>query len=763
MAGNRNKFPLGVQDTRYLALLFLLVFALFLPNLILKLPALGKTFLADQAFEWHPWKFFYRESYLSGFFPLWDPYDLCGQPFLAFSHTGALYPLGLSYLLPFPAANTVSILMHLMILVLSCYWLFREIGRSPGVAFVSALSFSLSGHVFIFLNFVTTLHTFTWIPLMFLSALKLGRSLKAGWMLALGASFAMAFAAGDHEMLIYTLFFLFWFALRLPGVERKRFYGLFMLAFALATMLVTAQFLPLTELFHFSMRGSPRFAPSFEIPVVYELVATAFGLARLFVALPAPSDGFVPGTFTYPFYLGFWLVPGILMAILARPSALVRRATGFLWFALAYALIFQSATLHKYLAFVPVLGKIFNLNSLLPSVNLILIMVAGDGLDSFLSGKLPKLDRATRYYLPAYGVLVLASAYLFKLALLARLGLGCALLLFPLWKRWARPGLWVPLLVLIDLYGMALSYFPRNPYSAFDLSPEFVAKFSNSELQGRYLFSSPLAFGESELPFSAGMMVKAGSIDTWMRTPIWQYLELASIPFPKLTNVRQGKIRYFLQFEFRRVNELTAGQMDILDLLNLRWIISRTPAPSLSNSGHFQLVSSGGGGLFIYENKSPLPRAKIFRRSIATSSEEEAYGLIKNGRLDFRNELALPRSAPSLPGTWSGFESNIQLVRENESELRAFLRTDAPAYFFLDENYYPGWQAELDGLPVRIYRADYAFRAVHVPGPGEHELEFVYRPYSFRIGLWSGITSAAGFAFLGLWLLARKKLSGVEA
>lgn len=70
----------------------------------------------------------------------------------------------------------------------------------------------------------------------------------------------------------------------------------------------------------------------------------------------------------------------------------------------------------------------------------------------------------------------------------------------------------------------------------------------------------------------------------------------------------------------------------------------------------------------------------------------------------------------------------------------------------LNDLYYPGWEATLDGKPTQIYRANYLFRAVIVP-QGTHAIEFVYRPRSFRLGL-SITLGAASILVFGLILLA---------
>jgi uncharacterized membrane protein YfhO len=88
----------------------------------------------------------------------------------------------------------------------------------------------------------------------------------------------------------------------------------------------------------------------------------------------------------------------------------------------------------------------------------------------------------------------------------------------------------------------------------------------------------------------------------------------------------------------------------------------------------------------------------------------------------------------------------------NRVTIRAAL--DAPGYLVLADTWYPGWRAAVDGEPVEILRANYAFRAVRLEA-GEHTVEMVYRPTSVLVG---GALSLVALAviFVGL-LLARKR------
>jgi len=72
---------------------------------------------------------------------------------------------------------------------------------------------------------------------------------------------------------------------------------------------------------------------------------------------------------------------------------------------------------------------------------------------------------------------------------------------------------------------------------------------------------------------------------------------------------------------------------------------------------------------------------------------------------------------------------------------------------FVSDAYYPGWKAYLDDKEVKIYRADFAFRAVVVP-KGNHVVKFVYNPDSFYKGLKISLIS---FSLALVYSLLRKK------
>lgn len=80
----------------------------------------------------------------------------------------------------------------------------------------------------------------------------------------------------------------------------------------------------------------------------------------------------------------------------------------------------------------------------------------------------------------------------------------------------------------------------------------------------------------------------------------------------------------------------------------------------------------------------------------------------------------------------------------------------APRVLLFVDAWYPGWRAEMDGNPVKIYKANDAFKAVLVPA-GTHRVRFVFA--SSRVT--AGLAACAGAlcAMAAAYLLASKKTS----
>ena len=83
-----------------------------------------------------------------------------------------------------------------------------------------------------------------------------------------------------------------------------------------------------------------------------------------------------------------------------------------------------------------------------------------------------------------------------------------------------------------------------------------------------------------------------------------------------------------------------------------------------------------------------------------------------------------------------------------------------PGVLVLTDAFHPGWKVFVDGKEQTIRRANYLFRAVELPA-GNHRVEFVYDPISFKLGLVISSLTAALFITIPLvgWLRRRAALT----
>jgi hypothetical protein len=134
------------------------------------------------------------------------------------------------------------------------------------------------------------------------------------------------------------------------------------------------------------------------------------------------------------------------------------------------------------------------------------------------------------------------------------------------------------------------------------------------------------------------------------------------------------------------------------------------------------------------------------------TTPDKAWALVMSGEVDFQSNVVLESdrdgSIPEAQGDCVDDSSNtpaISLQESGPNKLDISVQALNDGWIVLSDVWYPGWRAWVDGQPVRIYHANYLFRAVYV-GAGEHVIEFRYQPISFWLG--------ACISIVGICLLA---------
>ena len=711
--------------------------------------------LRDLQGYFHPWSVYKLRTLVGGEFPLWNPYSLFGQPFLANPQTGILYPLSYIYgLIPFSRGITVYVLVHLLIGSTGMYWFCRELGLGRAGAALAAITYAFGGWMVKMWEFASVLGAVSWAPLFLAVTQRAFKGKLKGLLLGGAAILATQVFAGYPMMVAFTLFAAGCLVLSrviLPGGKRKRALitlGTLAVACVIAVMLSLFQLAPTAEL----ASGSPRgLTPTFEVS------GSAFSLH------PAELANFlVPYLFGFPdwqksFYIG--LLP-LMLAVFGLISSrhFARKQGGSyapLLFTCGLVLLGTSVALGKY---TPVYGflsrTIGPFGSLVtwPSVAMFFPYVgigilAGIGLDSLLHGPSFK-NRLTICLIAATFVLAALALALkpqlvdifrtkFRIEVLAfrnpsispsrfppgsvAIGFlitsvlsGAGLLFAGLGriKRSARIALLLAVaMVDLSLFGAKQVFFsPQNLYAQ---EPQLVSQLGGEGEVSR-LARHPLAEFLNDLLYGSRSVQDFSSAAELMRADMGLLYRIFRV-YGWRALASNETLRIYQGLNFAKLDNLV--RLRLLALCNVKHFVNMVrEGPSFYPS--------------LAATPSYLPRAFFVSRARGFKDPDEVLQIMSSPDFDPERELLLldddgdieyGDSPPQSGAAWVGD------IRYTANTVRLRCKAEVPGFVFISDSYYPGWHAYVNDQETKIHRANHAFRAVRVP-EGESEIAFVYKP-----------------------------------
>jgi hypothetical protein len=174
----------------------------------------------------------------------------------------------------------------------------------------------------------------------------------------------------------------------------------------------------------------------------------------------------------------------------------------------------------------------------------------------------------------------------------------------------------------------------------------------------------------------------------------------------------------------------TQPNLTLLGLLNARFLAAEFPMDDVNLT-----LLGVMGRTHIYENERALPRAFVVGRVKVISDEEE---ILSELAFFDPEKLALLEEKPAWTLDAPSFfqEAEVTFYSPNKIVVQASL--SSPGLLVLSELWYPGWRAYDNGQEVKIHRANYLMRSVHLEA-GRHTVEFAYDPLSFKVGSWISV------------------------
>ncbi len=179
-------------------------------------------------------------------------------------------------------------------------------------------------------------------------------------------------------------------------------------------------------------------------------------------------------------------------------------------------------------------------------------------------------------------------------------------------------------------------------------------------------------------------------------------------------------------------------------LMGLRYVFSWEPR---ADAG-WELIGVNNDAAY-YENPDPFPRAWVTTDALLEPDLDAALERMASSEIDLRGTAVL--HAPLDCAT--GGEASARITDYQPNTVTIETAGDG-GVLVLSDQYYPGWQATVDGDPVLIHRAYTTLRAVCVPA-GERTVTFRYRPLSVRVG---AAVSGVGWLLVGaaaVWMRRR--------
>jgi hypothetical protein len=734
---------------------------------------IGQFMLGDDQFiAGYSFRVFGAQEFArTGTVPQWNPYLFGGMPYVAAGHGEIFYPTAmLRWLLPVQVAMNLQIAAHLVLAGWFMYRFALALGVAWGAALGAGLAFELTG---IMASMVSPGHDGKMMvtaltPLMFLGLLRAIRDNRISGYGMVALVSGLGLISPHFQMMYYlfvaaglwTLYLLFLHPERHPRVRWPVALGAATAAVILGLLISAVQVFPFYEYIPWSPRAAEGPSRGWEY-------ATSWSFAPLELATTVLPQ--FNGVLEY--YWGsnpFKMHTEYLGALVVALAALAWGGAGaqprrLLWAltAIGGLLLLVSFAAHTpfYRLWYEVMPFMKNVRAagmafFIPAF--VVCIFAAFGLDRVL-----RRDLSVRQLVVPLGVLA-------GVALLGLLGVLQAVA-----EGLAEPGrlpaamanaeelrlgsvrLMVVMLagglVLFAIRGGSLRGLPAALAVALVLTADL---WSVNQAFLSYKPRAEITFAEDDIT----LRIKEAPLPYRVWNPAGRYSGLQVYPPSWLMAYQIPTLLGYHGNELRTFDDLLGGKNDwpqqvspaMWDLFAVRYILLPEPQPI---PGYTMVLGPArtilGREGYLYEADTIPPYVRVMAGALKVP-EAEALQAATDPRFPLM-EIALYSDTTSIGPAELGealpppATISATLVEWNPGRIQVSLEGSDPrtTYLVVAENWYPDWQATVDGEPVPVHRAHHTLLSVELP-PGAREVVFEY--VSRHHDRFKGISLAAALA-----------------
>lgn len=690
--------------------------------------------MPDVIAQIYPWKHFSIESLKKGQIPFWNPNNFAGNPHVGNFQSAVFSPFNLFYfVLPFVDAWSVVILLQPLLAGLFTYLFIRSIGVGKIGSLIASACYMFCGFIVVWMAYGTLSMTVAFLPFILLGIEQFVKTKKYLYLLSLCIGVPMIFFSGHFQMGLYVLLFsLVYSFFRILHTKKYEYFILVLLGFLVGLIISLVQLIPTVSLYAYAVR-SEIFTTGGGIPFQYLITA----IAPDFYGNPVTRNDWVGSYAEWASFIG------IIPFFLALFAIFYKRTFFSLFFTISSIVIILLAIdtpLQGVIGSlkIPVIST-SNPTRIIFLFSFSMAILAGIGMDTLKEliekSKLKKILRViaifTIFFLVAWGfILILRSMDVDKLSIAKRNLLLSTVLFIAVSvmtvvavyvkKEIVRSILFILILLSVSFESLrfAQKWMPFDPKEKVFMSLPVISamqkNIGNGRVFGNLGYSLETYYNLPSLEGYDPLYV--GRVGEFMRASLNGELMPAERSVVKIN--RDGKYT-------KRILDLTGVNV----IFHPKADSYQSWAFPVWNDSSFSKIYEDD--LFeLYRNKNALNRTKLFYSYEVISDKEKIIKKFFNDKFDFKKTLILEQVPDGLDQKNNQKGSGkVKIVLNSPNKIIVQTQSNAPSLLFLSDTYFSNWRATVNGKKVKIYRADYAFRAVVVP-KGKSDVVFYYDAFA---------------------------------
>ena len=688
--------------------------------------------------------------------PLWNPYEALGIPLFAQMLHGVLHPVSVIGAFLFPHADMdIFILIYLVLAALGSALLARILGASLSSSAIAGIGYGLSGYVLgmaSIMQYLCAAATAPWAII----GLRMAGEKRRGGIVAAAAGTAVLLFAGDPQWAIIAILIGTVIAIEAGG---KRGFLYALLGLAIGAAIAGIQLIPTMAYFQETSRAveldslarkqwalAPWRIIELLVPGFFGSPDGLMGEWPVYMWLGGITNSVMKMPFAPSVYVGSCL---LILAAAGIVHSRVTRILGITALALLWLALGANAGAEQLMHLVPVWGKFRYWEKIVGPLTFSLSLLAAFGADRLS-------NRPTRFWMMLSGAAGLVSLLL--ALLLANWQNADTLFTDSVARQaapYARDNLKIGLLhagiILLALSGILAgatrwarfrTLFPLAAAGLVFLQSSFAAPFAMhsgmrnirderplsqlknageltriaTPLQNEYISPYALNDYDAEISYQSQMGVASYNVPSHI-DQLDTYTGFRSRPFDVLMGAFSDR--------------LALQSMPVLRRYAVTHLFISNPSTAeewLAREGAVKVLENSAWG-FAGWKLPHRPWATFAEQIVRVPDEKAALDTLLETLRRGEQTVILEKGAD--PKELSAGQVLNSVRTSDWLAIEATSQKDG--VLVVNDSYWPGWKATIDGKEVPIWLADCIVRAVPWPA-GHHLLEMKYEPLEVRIG-----------------------------